>query len=376
MGLSTFIVVFFAGLYGYTFKPYSTDDITRHYTAFLTIIEFDTIQEFIAYQIYKSKPDFMLDVAYWFMGLFTSNYQFVGFLGSAMYYGLILGICRNWLSQYPETRYSSAFWSVVLCMLALIPTNEFCGMRQGNANALLLFFITWPRFYRLSTFKRYVCILIPCMVHFSVLPFFIIYFLARNLTYRKSVDVAIILASCGLVITQIMQFLFGILPSFGSIGAGIASKINAYMFSGELEASIFMGSRLRFYFILMLVAFSPLMFYYVKRLKWIDGQMNLFMKFSVITVGYVIFTSNTYILSRTLMLYKLVACLLLNLLAYNKLIKSKIRSVSKIVNFALIVGGLVFYIQAMEYRVVNKALFYKSLPELMQIETDVYGYDI
>lgn len=183
--ISFAIAVCFAGLYGYTFLPYSNDDITRHYIIFSKLTSVTSISDLLLYETLSFKPDFLIDIFYYVIGRFSDNHQFVGMLGSSMYYGLLLGVCINWLNQSHADNYEKAFWTIILCMLALTPTNEFCGMRQGNANAMLLFFITWPKFYSFKNYIRILLVILPCLLHFSILPLSLLYLLASTINSKK-----------------------------------------------------------------------------------------------------------------------------------------------------------------------------------------------
>jgi hypothetical protein len=376
VNISYVLVVLFAGLYGYTYLPYSNDDITRHYQLFKTISSLDTFSDFVLYQAVSFKPDFLIDYLYWIVGHFSDNHQLVGFLGSAMYYGLLLAIIRNWLGLFSQTHYGPAFWCAILSMLALIPTNEFCGMRQGNANALLLFFITWPKFYNFPKLVRILLLILPCLLHFSIFPYILIFVLASNINSKKAVLLSAAMALSCIFVVPVMQSLMGVLPKLGTIGVGIAMKIDEYMFDGDIENLLYSGSRLRFYFIVLLIAISPFMFNLIRKAKSEDKNFDTFIRFTYLTLGYLVFTSPTFILSRSLMIFKLIACLLISYLAFSSTVSTKNNQLYKIITYTLIFSGVIYLIQAQEYRVINPAIFYLPLPELLQIETDIYGYHV
>lgn len=173
-----------------------------------------------------------------------------------------------------------------------------------------------------------------------------------------------------------MHSAINILPKVGAVGIGIAAKINDYMFNGELDNLLYSGSRLRFYLIILLMSITPLMLNKIRKCISEDTDSGVFIKFAYLTFGYVIFTAQTFVLSRTLMIYKFIICLLLCFLTFNKSVDVKTRNKYHLLDYVIIIGGMIFVIQAMEYRVINMQLFTSSLPTILSITTDPAGYAI
>ncbi len=191
--LSICTILLFACLYGYTYLTYDNDDITRHYYFFSVIRCFTTFKEFVLYETAILSPDFGFNLIYLIVGKITSSHQVVGVIGAGLYYGLLLAIILNWLECFKSTSYQKAFLGLVLFMLAVIPSNEFNGIRQCNANALFLYIITHKSFASKKLYTQILILFVPILLHFSLLPVCVIYVLSQNISYNKAKIIACVL---------------------------------------------------------------------------------------------------------------------------------------------------------------------------------------
>lgn len=374
---SFILIVSFAALYGYTILPYSNDDIVRHYGFFESISQINSLSALFIYLGLTNHPDFGIDLLYWFVGRFTVNHQVVGAIGAALYYGFVLLILYKWLKSFSNINFTKSFVITSFALLALIPSNEFCGMRQGVANAIFIFLILYLSEKKKDSPKSLLYLLIPCIIHFSIIPYLILFLLCLKFDVKKIIILTAIMAVSGMFIMPLMQVLIGIISKLGFIGAGIAIKIDGYMFSGELENELYSGSRLRFYLLLFFVIIYPMLLRKIYKGGICEnGIKPVIFRFFILFYGYLVLTSQTFILSRTLMLFKIILCLSLSLMAFCSVYSPKINARFKKVLILIGLAGFVFLLQALEYRVINIQLFTSSLPKILSIVTDPAGYPI
>lgn len=373
--LSFIIIISFFGLLGYSLLPVDTMDITRHYVFFESLKEVFSFSDFLLYEGMSEKPDFFLDIIYWLLGKCVGTHQIVGFIGAASYFGLSLGVIRHWC-RLTNVEFSTFFILLFFMFLALMPIYEFSGMRQGNANMLFLFLITMPNREKVKI-KQILLLLFPCLIHFSLYPIVILYICGCYLSRRK----IFILVSCLIIgfffFLPLMKWFQNQCLSMGTIGIGIAMKIEDYLFSGEMEAKLYSGSVIRFGITLFLLFIFPALLYMADRLRNSYSPVMLrFHYFSLLFFSYTIFTSSSYILSRNLMLFKFIAVMYVIHLLFSVSLKRQLKRLLYCLSLIICISGVCSCYLGREYRTVNLTLFCPNLFYIMNVETQPEGYPV
>ena len=372
--LAISLIILFFGLLGYTFMPLSNDDLPRHYMMFDKLKLAETLPEFIFYQSQSEKPDFFLYLLYWLTGKLVNTHQVVGFLGAICYYGLGLGVILHWR---PLLKVQSFFYNFLLpagMFLSLMPVTEFSGMRQGNANMLFLFIVTIPD-EKLSKLKRVLLLLFPCLIHFSLWPVVLLY-ICTFLFRRKMVFMlSLCLLASFFFFVQLMTMLTEILSTFGSIGAGMAGKINDYFFAGKIDNALYSGSVLRFVIILFSVLVLPFIIYGVdKNRRAMPSSVLRIHYFTFLFFSYTVFTCSSFILSRTMMLFKLLVTLYFTYALFSCNLKWYTKRFLLCLCMLIFLSGPFFMYLGKEYRSLNFSIFHLNLFGLLDITTLPEGY--
>ena len=372
--LGVIIIIMFWGLVGYTFLPADTMDITRHNLAFENLKNVNSFADFVFYQSLSEKPDWFLDLVFWGIGKWIYTHQIVGFLGAVCYYGLGLGTLLNWREQLQTKSSFNNFILPVLMFLALAQVTEFSGMRQGNAILLFLFIVTIPDI-RLSIYKKCICLIFPCLLHFSMYPIVLFYICTCFLSRRVLLTISLFLLMSYWYFVPLMASLMNVLTSLGGIGSGIADKIDVYMFQGEVEAALYSGSVLRFYVILLMMFVFPFIALVVDKKRKQFPQFILRLHYwGIMFFSYIVFTASSYTLSRNIMLFKMFGVLYFTYALFSC---SLGRCLSKFIMYIclfVIVLSPFFLILGKEYMVLNMKVFYSSLIDLININTQPEGY--
>jgi len=372
---SFIIITSFFGLLGYSLLPVNGMDLTKHYVFFENLKEVFSFSDFILYEGMSEKPDFFLDLIYWILGKYIDTHQIVGFIGAVFYFGLSLGVICHWW-RLTHIDLSKFFILLFFMFLALMPVYEFSGMRQGNANMLFLFLITMPDRERIKI-KQMLLLLFPCLIHFSLYPIVILYICACYLSRKKIFILFSILIIGFFFFSPLMKWLQNQCLSMGAIGAGIAAKIEDYLFSGEVETKLYSGSVIRFGITLFLLFIFPVLLYMADKLrKSYPPVMLRFHYFSLLFFSYTIFTSSSYILSRNLMLFKFIAAMYVLYLLFSASLKLPFRRLLYYLSLIICISGICSCYFGKEYRTVNPALFCPNLFYILNVETLPEGYPL
>lgn len=376
--VSILIIVLFAGLLGYTFLPAHTMDITRHYAMFEKMKSAYSISDFIFYESVSEKPDFFLDWVYWIVGQYVvDTHQIVGFLGAACYYGLGLGVILHWRRLLKSSSSFNNFFLLIGLFLSLIPVQEFNGMRQGNAIMLFLFIITIPD-EDICGIKRFLLLIFPCLIHFSLYPIVALYIFVYFFKRKDCFVLSSVFLIGYLFFLPCMDAFKKLCLNFGSIGIGIATKIDDYLFQGDISAALYAGSVLRFILILILLFLFPLVFCAMENMgKWRKESSSFILRFhyfSLLFFSYVIFSSSSYILSRNLMLFKFMAVLYFSYVVFSSPIKRNLRKFLYCICLLVFFSGPFSLYFGKEYLTINTPIFYSSLFEILHLKTVPEGY--
>jgi len=373
--LSSIVIISFFGLLGYSFLPVNTMDITRHYFFFESLKEVFSFSDFILYEAMSENPDFFLDIIYWLLGKCIYTHQIVGFIGAVSYFGLSLGVMCHWW-RLTHIKSSKFFILLFFMFLALMPVYEFSGMRQGNANMLFLFLITLPDRDRIKV-KQMLLLLFPCLIHFSLYPIVLLYICVCYLSRKKIFILFSILIIGFFFFIPLMKGLQNQCLSMGAIGVGIATKIEDYLFSGEVEAKLYSGSVIRFGIMLFLLFIFPALLYMADKLrKFYPPVMLRFHYFSLLFFSYTIFSSSSYIMSRNLMLFKFIAAMYVVHLLFLISLKQQFRRLLYYLSLIVCISGVFSCYLGREYRTVNPALFSPNLFYILNVETQPEGYPL
>lgn len=373
------IWICFAGLFGYTFLPASNMDITRHYIIFDDLTNLVKFSDFIFYESLLEKPDFLVDFVYWLIGRVIDTHQVVGFLGASLYYSLMLGVIRHCCTLFVNNRRfaQKLFFYLLFVFLALTIVYDFSVMRQGNAILLFLFIVTIPT-DKISELKRLLLLLMPCLLHFSLYPIVFLY-LCTYILKRKTIFILFFcMALCYFFFPLIMHGAMNVCNSLGGIFAGIAEKIDVYMFNGELSVLLFSGSRIRYVLTIFLFIFIfPLLIYLVDK-KAINKSANpvicRFHYFSILFAGYLILSSSTYILSRNLMLFKFIFGVYLVYVLFAVRLKEHLKNFLLGLTVGIWLLGVASFYHGKDYRCLNTTLFYSNIFNILSVKTNPAGY--
>lgn len=372
--IGVIVVISFFGLVGYTFLPTNTMDITRYNLTFEALRNVDTFVDFIFYQSLSKNPDFILDFVFWGLGKWINTHQIVGLLGAVCYYGLGLMTLLNWREQLQTRSPFNNFILPILMFLALAQVTEFSGMRQGNAILLFLFIITIPDM-RLSAYKKCICLIFPCLLHFSMYPIVLFYVCTCFLRRRILLTISLSLSVSFGCFSSLMASLMNILNSFGWIGAGLALKIDSYMFEGEIQAALYSGSGLRFYVILLMMFVFPFIAFGVDKKRNQIPQFILRLHYwGILFFSYILLTCSSYILSRNIMLFKMYGILYFTFALFSCHLGRYTRQLIFSLCLLVILSGPLSNWLAKEYRVLNPELFYSNVVHLLSITTRLEGY--
>lgn len=367
---TTIVIVLFFGLLGYTCLPFSTMDITRHYVMFDKMKQAVSFSDFVFYESLSEKPDFFLDLLYWILGKYIDTHQVVGFLGASIYYGFMVGVIRNWCSAL-SIKSSKIFLLLLVMFWALIPVYEFSGMRQGNAIMIFLFAITKPD---ISMLKRGLLLIISCLLHFSLYPIVALYICACVVKKKTLLIIALCLVAAFFYFTPLMSLLMAICSSMGGVGAGIAEKIDSYVFQGEVGAKLYSGSVLRFFIILGLLFFYPIIAYSMNGKIEKGSFFERFHNFFILFFSYLFFSSSSYIFSRNLMTFKLLIVLYIVCALYTFTFKWYLKRLLICLCLVICISGPFSFILGREYKTLNFSLFTSNIIELLNIKTNPEGY--
>ena len=372
--LGVIIIIMFWGLVGYTFLPADTMDITRHNLAFENLKNVNSFADFVFYQSLSEKPDWFLDLVFWGIGKWVYTHQIVGFLGAVCYYGLGLGTLLNWRDQLQTKSSFNNFILPVLMFLSLAQVTEFSGMRQGNAILLFLFIVTIPDI-RLSIYKKCICLIFPCLLHFSMYPIVLFYICTCFLSRRVLLTIALSLLMFYWYFTPLMASLMNILISFGGIGLGIAEKIDTYMFQGEVQAALYSGSGLRVYIILLMMLIFPVVAFGMDKKRRQFPQFILRLHYwSILFFSYILFTASSYILSRNIMLFKMFGILYFTYALFSCRLEKYTQWLVFALCLLVILSAPFSMWLGLEYEVLNPKVFYSNIVDLLNVTTRLEGY--
>ena len=369
---NTLLLACFGGLFGYTFIPGEGFDIIRHEELFNEFLAFD-FSQFVIYELTSPKPDFLIELIYWFVGRIFFNSQIVGFIGAFSFYYLMLLVIENSLRNVVRQRTPYTYFFCVAIFMAITVTWQFSGMRNGNAVLLFMYLITSNINYLKR--KNQLLLLLPGIVHFSLLPICILYFLCLFLKRKQLHYISILLILSVPFILLILSSLHGVLDSLGYIGHFFAAKIDSYIIDGT-DASMYTGAGFRYYLVVipMLILF-PFVWKTVNQCSHDSRMRELpYHHFSILFFSYVLCLGMTYAFSRNLLL-----CIYLfsvYFLSFLYFVKCN-AFLKRIVYIFLIYACLSIvpsWYMGKEYRCINPILFTGSLHTILTTEITENDY--
>lgn len=298
---NTLLLACFGGLFGYTFIPGESFDIIRHEELFAKFLTLD-FSQFVIYEFSSSKPDFLIELIYWFVGRFIANSQIVGFVSAFFFYYLMLLVIENSLKNIICRGTPYIYFFCFVIFIAVTVTWQFSGVRNGNAVLLFMYLITNNIDYLKR--KNQLLLLLPGIVHFSLLPICLLYILCIFLKMKYLQYISVIFILSAPFILLILSSLYGILDSFGGVGHFFAAKIDSYVIDGT-DASMYTGAGFRYYLVAipMLILF-PFIWFSANKSSCNNGvRESRYHHFSILFFSYVLCFSMTYAFSRNLLLY-------------------------------------------------------------------------
>lgn len=374
--LSVMIVVAFYGLVGYTFLPIASMDITRHYSSFEELTNVNSLSDFIFYQSLSEKPDLALDLIFWGISKLINTHQIVGFIGAACYYGLGLGILLNWRKNLYSKSSFNNFLLPSLMFLAMAQITEFSGMRQGNAILLFLYIITFSD-EKISSLKKCVLLIFPCLLHFSMYPLVFLYICTCLFSRKYLFAISIFMLISFFFFIPLMSLLMNFLATLGGVGAGIAGKIEDYIFGGEVEVKLYSGSILRFYVIILMMSIFPFIALSVDKMR--EQLPNFILRFhywGILFFSYTLFTASSYVLSRNMMMFKMFGVLYFTYVLFScsyHFTKHLQRLLACLCLIIALSGPFSMWL-GLEYRVLNPVMFYSNIFKILSTNTLPEGY--
>lgn len=369
---NTLLLACFCGLFGYTFIPGEGFDIIRHEELFSEFLAFD-FSQFMIYEFTSHKPDFLIELIYWLIGRIISNSQVVGFIGAFSFYYLMLLSIESSLKNIVCKRTPCIYFFCFAIFMAITVTWQFSGMRNGNAVLLLMYLITSDIDY--SRKKNMLLLLLPGILHFSLLPICFLYFLCIFLKRKYLQYISIFFILSAPFILLILSSLYGVLNSLGNMGHFFASKIDSYVIEGT-DASMYTGAGFRYYLVAipMLILF-PFVWRAVNQCSCNNRMLKLpYHNFSILFFSYVLCFSMTYAFGRNLLLYVYLFSVYFLFFLYN--VKCSV-FLKRIVYLFLIYACLSIipsWYMGKEYRCINPILFTGDLQKILTIEVTENDY--
>lgn len=369
---NTFLLACFGGLFGYTFIPGEGFDIIRHEELFDNFLTFD-FSQFIIYEFTSSKPDFLIEFIYWLIGRIIVNSQIVGFVGAFSFYYLMLSVIENSLRNIVCRRTPYTYFFCFFIFMAVTVTWQFSGIRNGNAVLLFMYLITSNIDYLKK--RNQLLLLLPGIVHFSLLPICFLYFLCVFVKTKYLQYISVIFILSAPFILLILSSLYGILDSLGSVGHFFAAKIDSYVIDGT-DASMYTGAGFRYYLVVvpMLILF-PFIWIRTNKCSCNDGVLrSQYHYFSILFFSYVLCFSMTYAFSRNLLLYvylfSVYFLFFLYSIKHNMLLK-RLVYLFLIYTCLSIIPSLYM---GKEYRCINPVLFMGNLRTILTTEITENDY--
>lgn len=373
---SSVIFILFWGLIGYTYLPFDSMDITRHNLSFEQLKSIDSLLEFITYQSMSEKPDIALDIVFWGIGKWIKTHQIVGFLGAICYYGLGLGILLHWRENLRSKSSFNNFLLPLLMFLAMAQVTEFSVMRQGNATLLFLYIITFSD-EKISSLKKCMLLIFPCLIHFSMYPLALLYIFTCIFNRKYLFIISIFMLVSYFFFIPLMSLLMDLLAGLGGIGAGISEKIDDYIFGGEVEVKLYSGSVLRFYVIILMMLFFPFIAFRVDRMREKLPKFILhFHYWGILFFSYTLLTSSSYILSRNMVMFKMFSVLYFTyaLFSCSYYFSRHLQRLLVCLCLIIALSGPFSMWLGEEYRVLNPEIFYSNVINILSIKTLPEGY--
>lgn len=374
--LSAMIVVAFYGLVGYTFLPIASMDITRHYSSFEELTNVSSFSDFIFFQSLSEKPDLALDFIFWGIGKLIKTHQIVGFVGAACYYGFGLGVLLNWRKNLHSKSSFNNFLLPSLMFLAMAQITEFSGMRQGNAILMFLYIITFPD-DKISSIKKCVLLIFPCLLHFSMYPLALLYICTCLFSRKYLFTISILMLISFFFFIPLMSLLMNLLATLGGVGAGIAEKIEDYIFGGEIEAKLYSGSILRFYVIILMMLIFPFIALSVDKLRvQLPNFVLRFHYWGILFFSYTLFTASSYVLSRNMMMFKMFGVLYFTYALYScsYYFNKHLQRLLACLCLGIALSGPFSMWLGLEYHVLNPVMFYSNIFNILSTNTLPEGY--
>lgn len=359
------ISAFYWGLYGFLFIPEMNMDITRHYEFFSTIAGLDRFSDFVIWIAVVDRPDYLLYFIYWLVSKIGFNAQFIGFLSASFLYGFLYFIALKW-NKYIEVargvKDNKVFVYLLLPILALTSMYWFSGMRQGNASVLFVFIFLC--YLNRSRRKLLLLSLIAGMLHFSLYP--LIFLLLITLYANKKVIkfLALLLIISAPFFVHIMHMLSEVLNTWGGIASVWSLKIDAYIFSGDGDNSIFMGPALRWAMgWLTFFCFIPLYIYIETRKVYFTNEFCKLHYFMLLLAAYMLFVlfGSLQIFSRMLDIFKYLFILYTVYILYVFPINRVIKEILNILLLIVFVGGIFSLVIGNEFKTFHSNLLDSNL---------------
>jgi hypothetical protein len=300
-----FIVCLFAGLYGYTFSltastPDVDADIIRLYMVYEDLVKMPFSEAWTTYIFSNGDLSYFY---FWCLARIGLPAQSLGFIASAVLYGSIFFIMKKTTKIFNRSRYSNYFLIGVLLIFFLIHPLFFSSIR--SAIAIPLFVLAILNF--IDNQKKWaICLcLLSASIHFSMLPFVILFFVNSYASKRTIRLICWCLFFAWILYYPLFYLVLGVLNLFSDSTAiaVLISKIESYVFNWDSAgqfAGLSTGSRFftiqRFLLVFVTIYYalnkrakdiaqSNRLFYYLRRFIILFLLALLFFSYNLVALG-------------------------------------------------------------------------------------------
>lgn len=211
-------------VFAYRFEPRPAMDLARYYAS----IEAGDVDRFNA-DIYgdRQSADFFVVYLMNFLVRCGVSSHCLGAICALIYFGLLAKISLIWSQK------GCVFQRPVLLFIAFVFSGYFLGftgVRQGIANLVLVLALSYFAFGENK--KAIFSAVFAGLIHFSLIPIIALLVISVACSRKCVYTISIVLCVSSFFFPAIIGGVQSSLVSLGGIGGPIASKIDAYVFSG------------------------------------------------------------------------------------------------------------------------------------------------
>lgn len=299
---------FVCGIAAYHYIPDEDMDLNNYYKLYNS--EISLVDYYKGSDGDFAKADFTIIFIFYLLSLLHLPCQAIAFSAGFVYFGCIALIAYNWL-PYIVFKRNSFF--LILTLIFSEYLLGFTGIRYDNSVLLLILSIQYSiqNKYR----KSVAFSVFSAISHFSMIPIILIWWVSVFLSLKYVNRIAILLCVMAFFFMPIMSFLQDFLLYFGTLGIGLSSAINSYVFPTDGDVGVlYAGSRLwplqrilSFFFLIFILMYS----YINQSLRKILKDDIKIYSFLIIYLSFLFFSyNNAQLFMRLLLICNFLAILL------------------------------------------------------------------